>query len=207
MKKIIALVLAIIMMASMSVMIFAADDSGVATAPSVNVDDTTNANQSKPTVVTYKPTLGYEVIIPGDIELIENETTVGDETTYYGRGQGPVAINKAKIPAGSSIYVEVDSANEITNDNYNWLLKGEGTKSQGLEIKYNLSLTGMTSTTTLHSTTNADKLAQGSIVLFYTSAGGFKAQSATMVFETEKIVQAGDFKDTLTFSVSVEATR
>jgi len=199
MKKIIALVLAIIMMASMSVVVFAAEET-IATAPEVNLDDTDNNDKSADTIVTYKPTLGYEVIIPGDLELKENETETNDGTSYYGKGEGPVAINKAKIPAGKKIELTVESkVNTEGNAEHNWKLTGSDAKSEGLVIYYDITLGNLGQNTTA----TAGKLDQGDVVLSYTSGKGFKAQTGTLTFETEKIIQAGNFEDTLTFTAKV----
>ena len=199
MKKIIALVLAIIMMASMSVVAFAAEES-IATADPVELNDTDNSDKTADTLVEYKPTLGYEVIIPGDLELVENETETADGTTYYGKGEGPVAINKAKIPAGKKIELLVASkTNTEGNNEHNWKLTGSDAKSTGLVIYYDITLGNLGQNTTA----SAGALDQGDVVLSYTSGKGFKAQTGTLTFETEKIIQAGNFADTLTFTAQI----
>ena len=197
MKKIIALVLAIMMIASMSVVVFAANES-IPEAPAVNLDDSDNNDQSAATKIEYKPKLGYEVIIPGNLELVECSEETGDGTTYYGKGTGPVAINSAKIPAKSKLELTVTGANKIetedaadNEENMKWKLIGTSEKALGLKIFYNITLD------------ETKVLGQGDVVLSYTSGKAFKAQSGTLTFQTQKIIQAGDFEDTLTFAAKI----
>ena len=93
MKKIFALILAIVMMASMSVVVFAADKEAGAVEGS--------------TVLTYGVDQAYEVVIP------ENQTFAGSDADGY-TASGDVKATGVKIAKGEKFTITVASANSWT---------------------------------------------------------------------------------------------
>ena len=106
MKKIFALLLAIVMMAAISVPVFAAELDG-------SDDESALASTTK---VTYGVDQKYTVTIPDTISI--------DKTTR--KGSGDVTVSDVYIPAGKNIKISVTSSTEPTGSNA-WELKDSAT--------------------------------------------------------------------------------
>ena len=112
MKKLIALIIAIVMMAAMSVVAFAAE--GVAPDKEIADTDEPIEGKTEDTKITYTVLKGYIVIIPDDFDLVVNDK---DDGTSYGTGEGKVAIMKAKLNGGETLTVAA-KGNAVTGNNY-----------------------------------------------------------------------------------------
>ena len=93
MKKIFALILAIVMIASMSVVVFAEDPTDKAAGP-----------VGGSTTLTYGVCQAYEVVIPGD------QVFAGDDENGY-TATGTVEASGVKIAKGEKFTITVTSAN------------------------------------------------------------------------------------------------
>ena len=150
MKKIFALILAIVMIASMSVVVFAADKEAGA------VDGSTT--------LTYGVDQAYEVVIPGD------QTFSGDDTTGY-TASGTVEASGVKIAKGEKFTITVTSANS-------WKLvdtEGAGQTAISDPVDYDAKIGGASIKTTgkvleLESTTTSGGN-EGSATITFTTAG------------------------------------
>ena len=195
MKKIIAIVLAVVMIAAMSVTVFAADKV-------LAKDD--NSSTSDVVPVTYTSAKGYEVSIPEKFELVDANAT-GVAT-----GEGIVTINKAKLNNNETLTVTVASQNNNKDmvDGYNWKLVDTAGAD---DIGYKIAVSENTQVPENGSATNynngniaTDDLAQGNAVISYTSSAiTWSARSSKMVLTTAYSNQAGNFSDNLTFTATV----
>ena len=196
MKKIIAIVLAVVMIAAMSVTVFAAEE-GTGTK---KIDD---VNNSGTTVVTYGVDEGFEVVIPGDFNLTVDGAGVG---TSYNK---EVQVTKLQIFEGNALYVTVSGANATTAAaeeaaDYNYALVDTGKTS---EVYYNIFLNDAAGSDA-NATNKADgsKLAGTDAQLFkLVSVKTFEPVTKYLDFLTEATIQAGTFTDTLTFTAEVKA--
>lgn len=198
MKKIIALVLAIVMMASMSVVAFAATDTTV-------FGDESNLATGKneaPVEVIYDVRKGYIVVIPADFNL----TVVEDTATgkVHGTGEGIVSILKARLD-GKELLTVTAKGNAATVSGYNWVLKDKAQKAA--DVGYHIAVSG---NATAHSSLNVDDLVQTTGVIVQhdsdTDAGiGEAGRSATLTITTAESTQSGYFQDTITFTANITA--
>ena len=197
MKKIIALVLAIMMIASMSVVVFA----------DYTLEDTDEPIQgtSKNEIpVNYTVTKGYTITIPEKFDL---EEKTDDQTGLsHGEGSGTVSIKAAKLDGGEILEVAVTSANAPTGkdyagnniaDDWAWMMpdtKATGTKAAS--VGYSITMSG----------DKTGALAREGVVIDYkyndtpiTAAG----IDTLMTVLTANTSQAGIYQDKLTFTVTI----
>ena len=155
MKKLFALILAVVMIFSLSVTAFAANTTGGFTKVSFNVDPT------------------YTVTIPATVEpnKVEDNATVTYENDYTLTAQAGVRLKK-----GEYIEVTVASGFEMTTE-------------QGATLDYTITAE------------NAAVATGGVVAEFATDKN---AQSATIHIAANDPDYAGEYKDTVTFTVAVK---
>ena len=155
MKKLFALILAVVMIATMSVTAFAANTTGGSTEVSFNVDPT------------------YTVTIPATVELqkVEDNGTVTYENDYTLTAQAGVRLKKGE-------YIEVTVASDF-----------EMTTTEGATLAYTITAEG------------AAVANNGVLAEFETNKS---AQSTTIHIAANDPDYAGEYKDTVTFTVAVK---
>ena len=155
MKKLFALILAIVMIATMSTTAFAANTTGGYAELSFNVDPT------------------YTVTIPATVELqkVENNGTVTYENDYTLTAQAGVRLKKGE-------YIEVTVASDF-----------EMTTTEGATLAYGITAAG------------APVANNGVVAEFDTDKA---EQTATIHIAANDPDYAGEYKDTVTFTVAVK---
>ena len=155
MKKLFALILAVVMIATMSVTAFAANTTGGSTEVSFNVDPT------------------YTVTIPATVELqkVEDNGTVTYENDYTLTAQAGVRLKKGE-------YIEVTVASDF-----------EMTTTEGATLDYTITAE------------NAAVANNGVVATFGTDKN---AQSTTIHIAANDPDYAGEYKDTVTFTLEVK---
>lgn len=185
MRKIIAIVLAVVMIAAMSVTVFAEKNLS-------------NEDTKSPAIpVTYNVDKGYTITIPDNFEL----TDTNDDTAAEGTGN--VVINSAKLNSGETLKVTVTSENYDKDSGKDWRLLDNGGADP---LPYTITVSDVTEAAADGYTNGgiSGTLAHGGVVISYTSASkAFKPLTSKMDLQTEKTNQAGDFKDNLTFVSAV----
>ena len=155
MKKLFALILAVVMIATMSVTAFAANTEGGSTELSFNVDPT------------------YTVTIPATVELERQEDngTVTYENDYTLTAQAGVRLKKGE-------YIEVTVASDF-----------EMTTTEGATLDYTITAE------------NAAVANNGVVAEFATDKA---EQTATIHIAANDPDFAGEYKDTVTFTLEVK---
>ena len=155
MKKLLALILAITLMATMSTTAFAANTTGGSTEVSFNVDPT------------------YTITIPATVELqkVEDNGTVTYENDYTIGANAGVRLKKNE-------YIEVTVASDF-----------EMTTTEGATLDYTITAE------------NAAVATGGVVAEFATDKA---EQSATIHIAAADPDYAGEYKDTVTFTVAVK---
>ena len=155
MKKLFALILAVVMIATMSTTAFAANTTGGSTEVSFNVDPT------------------YTVTIPATVELnkVEDNGTVTYENDYTIGANAGVRLKKNE-------YIEVTVASDF-----------EMTTTEGAPIAYTITAE------------DAAVANNGVVATFGTDKN---AQSTTIHIAANDPDYAGEYKDTVTFTVAVK---
>ena len=155
MKKLFALILAVVMIATMSVTAFAANTEGGSTELSFNVDPT------------------YTVTIPATVELnkVEDNGTVTYENDYTLTAQAGVRLKKNE-------YIEVTVASDF-----------EMTTTEGATLAYTITAGG-------------NNVAMGGVVAEF--ATDKAEQTATIHIAANDPDYAGEYKDTVTFTIAVK---
>ena len=154
MKKIFALILAIALMASLSVTAFAANTTGGSTEVSFNVDPT------------------YTVIIPATVEL--NKVGADDAVTYE-NDYTITAQAGVRLKKGETIVVTVSSDYEMTT-------------TEGVTLEYTI-------------TKDNAALVDSIVAVFGTDKA---EQSSTIHIAAGDPEYAGEYKDTVTFTLEVK---
>ena len=155
MKKLFALILAVVMIATMSTTAFAANTEGGSTQVSFNVDPT------------------YTVTIPATVELqkVEDNGTVTYENDYTLTAQAGVRLKKGE-------YIEVTVASDF-----------KMTTTEGATLAYAITAEG------------AAVANNGVVAEFETNKS---AQSTTIHIAANDPDYAGEYKDTVTFTLEVK---
>ena len=155
MKKLFALILAVVMIATMSVTAFAANTTGGSTEVKFNVDPT------------------YTVTIPATVELnkVDTEGVVTYENDYTLTAQAGVRLKKGE-------YIEVTVASDF-----------EMTTTEGATLEYTITAE------------NAAVANNGVVATFGTDKN---AQSTTIHIAANDPDFAGEYKDTVTFTIAVK---
>ena len=155
MKKLFAVILAVALMATMSVTALAANNEGGSTEVSFNVDPT------------------YTVTIPATVELqkVEDNGTVTYENDYTLTAQAGVRLKKGE-------YIEVTVASDF-----------KMTTTEGATLDYTITAE------------NAAVANNGVVATFGTDKN---AQSTTIHIAANDPDYAGEYKDTVTFTVAVK---
>ena len=156
MKKLFALILAVVMIATMSTTAFAANTTGGSTEVSFNVDPT------------------YTVTIPATVELAKE--TAGDGTVTYENDYTLTAQAGVRLKKGEYIEVTVASDFEMITE-------------QGATLDYTITAE------------NAAVANNGVVATFGTDKN---AQSTTIHIAANDPDYAGEYKDTVTFTVAVK---
>jgi uncharacterized cupredoxin-like copper-binding protein len=156
MKKLFALILAVALMATMSVTAFAANTTGGSTEVSFNIDPT------------------YTVTIPATVELAKE--TAGDGTVTY-ENDYTIGAN-AGVRLKKNEYIEVTVASDF-----------EMTTTEGATLAYSITAGG-------NAVGN-----NGVVAEFETDK---TAQSTTIHIAANDPDYAGEYKDTVTFTVAVK---
>ena len=155
MKKLFALILAVVMIATMSTTAFAANTEGGSTKISFNVDPT------------------YTVTIPATVELnkVDTEGVVTYENDYTLTAQAGVRLKKGE-------HIEVTVASDF-----------EMTTTEGATLAYTITAE------------DAAVANNGVVAAFGTDKN---AQSTTIHIAANDPDYAGEYKDTVTFTVAVK---
>ena len=155
MKKLFALILAVVMIATMSTTAFAANTTSGSTEVSFNVDPT------------------YTVTIPATVELqkVEDNGTVTYENDYTLTAQAGVRLKKGE-------YIEVTVASDF-----------EMTTTEGATLAYAITAGG------------ASVANNGVVAEFATDKA---EQTATIHIAANDPDYAGEYKDTVTFTLEVK---
>ena len=155
MKKLFAIILAVALLATMSVTAFAENTAGGSTEVKFNVDPT------------------YTVTIPATVELnkVEDNGTVTYENDYTLTAQAGVRLKKGE-------YIEVTVASDF-----------EMTTTEGATLDYTITASG-----------NA-VINDGVVAEFDTDKN---TQSTTIHIAADDPDYAGEYKDTVTFTVAVK---
>ena len=155
MKKLITVLLALAMVATMSVTAFAANTTGGSTEVSFNVDPT------------------YTVTIPATVELnkVDTEGVVTYENDYTLTAQAGVRLKKGE-------YIEVTVASDF-----------EMTTTEGATLEYTITAE------------NAAVANNGVVAEFATDKA---EQTATIHIAANDPDYAGEYKDTVTFTLTVK---
>ena len=155
MKKLFALILAVVMIATMSTTAFAANTTGGSTEVSFNVDPT------------------YTVTIPATVELnkVDTEGVVTYENDYTLTAQAGVRLKKGE-------YIEVTVASDF-----------EMTTTEGATLAYAITAAGA----------SVDN--NGVVAEFDTDKA---EQTATIHIAANDLDYAGEYKDTVTFTLEVK---
>ena len=155
MKKLFALILAVVMIATMSTTAFAANTTGGSTEVSFNVDPT------------------YTVTIPATVELqkVEDNGTVTYENDYTLTAQAGLRLKRGE-------YIEVTVASDF-----------EMTTTEGATLAYTITAE------------DAAVANNGVVATFGTDKN---AQSTTIHIAANDPDYAGEYKDTVTFTVAVK---
>ena len=156
MKKLFALILAVVMIATMSTTAFAANTTGGSTEVSFNVDPT------------------YTVTIPATVELAKE--TAGDGTVTYENDYTLTAQAGVRLKKGEYIEVTVASGFKMTTE-------------QGATLDYTITAE------------NAAVANNGVVAEFATDKA---EQTATIHIAANDPDFAGEYKDTVTFTVAVK---
>ena len=191
MKKTLALILAIVMMAALAVPAFAETpvDEGVLSS------ETLVGEGTKGCTVTYGVAQSYTVSLPTAINFAyaENEQTA------------TLIVNNFVINGSNKLVITMDSAFDTTTVG-GWEMRDVAGGSTA--VPYNVEVTGKTGDnveTTVGDVTNADTAnsAAPSVVMEVNSNVDGEAGSVTLMFTTEGTKQAGDYSDQITFAVSI----
>ena len=189
MKKIFALILAIVMMASMSVVVFAGESS-----VEVNNSQTGTGEDAGllpgGTVLTYGVAEAYTVVIPADQTFAKNNAQGATEAQAF-IATAQISASGVKVAGNEKFVVSIDSAN-------NWALKDANRASS--DVAYTAYATVGETTTQLTDEGKIFDVASTTAV-----AGG--TGSAALTFYTAGTGQEGNYVDTLTFIVSMEAVQ
>ena len=155
MKKLFALILAVALMATMSVTAFAANTTGGSTKISFNVDPT------------------YTITIPATVELnkVDTEGVVTYENDYTIQAVAGVRLKKNE-------YIEVTVASDFTMQT-----------TEGATLAYSITAGG-------------NAVANNGVVAEF--ATDKNAQSTTIHIAANDPDYAGEYKDTVTFTVAVK---
>ena len=155
MKKLFALILAVVMIATMSVTAFAANTTGGSTEVKFNVDPT------------------YTVTIPATVELnkVEDNSTVTYENDYTLTAEAGLRLKKGE-------YIEVAVLSDF-----------EMTTTEGATLAYTI-------------TAENAAVAMGGVVAEF--ATDKAEQTATIHIAANDPDYAGEYKDTVTFTVAVK---
>ena len=177
MKKIFALILAIVMMAAISVPVFADTDYK---------DSEDSVDFTNTTKVTYGVDQTYTVTIPESITV--------DKVTL--KGKAVITASEVYIPAGAYIKVSVTSKNTPTGQT-------DGV-TNAWELK---ATAGSTADPVGYTVTEGESnvLARGDIFLTAASAATFEAVNKTLNIQVNKTMQVAVYEDYLTFSVAIGA--
>ena len=181
MKKIIALVVAIVMMAAIAVPAFAAGSYESGTGES--------KNQTK---VTYGVNELYVVVVPALIEMVQGQGTNAATST------SKVSIQAGyKIAAGSSIFVSVASSNY---DN-GWYMDNTKSADKLDSLPYTITAASETEKVVLTAT-----VANGTDFMEAKSGVTAPLTEVSITFATNGTDQAGSYEDLLTFTAAVKTS-
>ena len=180
MKKIFALILAIVMMASMSVVVFAE-------AP----DDKAAGAVNGSTVLTYGVAQDYVVTIPPSTDFAGT-----DEAGYTATGD--LKAEGVKIAKGETFTITVTSANAWT------LVDTEGLNGAAISdpVGYDI-LIGGSSIKATDPETQAVLATATALTLGSTTTPGGNSKTVKLDFTTAGTGQEGTYVDTLTFTVAI----
>ena len=180
MKKIIAIVLAIVMMAAISVPAFAAEQVS-----------TFEKGETGSMTVSYGIDESYTIGIPADIDFRTQDTFTNQEVT----------ASDVIIAAGKTLTVSVTST-------YTWKMNPDVASNTAVPYKvtYKLNDDQEATLTTIDGAAQETPSATA-VVLTAQPAEGLEDPvdvTTTMTFTCDGTSQAGSFSDTLTFTVAVE---
>lgn len=201
MKKTLALILAIVMMAALAVPAFAAPTPEVAGVTSEEAV-TSTGNDCK---VTYGVAQTYTISLPTAINFaVDTDLTAPNTQTCV------ISVSKLVISGGKKLVVTMDSTNEGEDANVNgWNMLAANCAPVTYTVK--------TSNPTPVNGTHVDAITDNATVLNAKVAGEVKAStilgvasnpegkggSVVLTFTTNGTSQAGDYEDTITFGVSI----
>lgn len=186
MKKIFALILAIVMIASMSVVAFAASESTKADQKQTGTGDEDAGLLPGGTVLSYGVDEAYEVLIPADQKFTKNDAAGGDVNKAF-KATAEISVSGVKVAGNEKFVISIASANDF-------YLKDSFHASS--DVQYTAYATVEDTTTQLSNNGAIFDVASTTDV-----AGG--EGSAELNFYTKGTGQEGNYVDTLTFIVSM----
>ena len=177
MKKIIAIVLAIVMMAAMSVVVFADVDTDTQAASNFETAGPVGGMN-----VTYSTSKTYTVTVPADVELI-----AGVETTRN------IYITDYMLEANETLSIKATSAN---GEDGKWELAEVDALTGATNVEYTVAADGdeKASGDVVIKATPDD------------TAAGAEDIKAVLTFNTEGTSQVANFADVITFTAVIEGT-
>ena len=180
MKKIFALILAIVMTVAISVPVFAADF----------VDTLDATSMSGATTVKYGVDQTYTITIPAEVSLL---TDAGEGKKS---GTADIVVSEVCIPANKDLTLTMTSSKSADG---NWtLVDVDGTGAE--PVVYTVS--GVQAQAGKDNITYAS-IVKGGALLVVDSAVAFQPATTTLTFVANKTMQVTHYEDTLTFSVAV----
>lgn len=183
MKKVLALVIAIVMMAAIAVPAFAADET-------YTFGPNDGETGTYDTLVEFGVTGGYTITIPVQV-------------LFSGlRGEAKVTASSVIIAGNETLNITVKSDNYGTTTAGKWVMKEKDNKST--PVDYTITMPGdpnavdvVSETTVILAVTTADSLTTpGNVISGYTD-------TVTLSLATAGTSQVGTYRDTLTFFAEV----
>lgn len=201
MKKTLALILAIVMMAALAVPAFAETtppNAGVTTQEANN----STGNDCK---VTYGVAQTYTISLPTAINFaVDTDLSAPNTQTCV------ISVSKLVISGGKKLVVTMDSANEGGDGNVNgWNMIATNcdpvtytVKTSNPDPENGTHVDTITNDATVPNAKVAGEVKASTILGVNSNAQG-KGGSVVLTFSTKGTSQAGDYEDTITFGVSI----
>ena len=198
MKKTLALILAIVMMAAFAVPAFAEPTPEVAGVTTQEANNSTG-NDCK---VTYGVGQTYTISLPTAINFaVDNDLAAPNTQTCV------ISVSKLVINGSKNLVVTMDSANE--GDDNGWQMEAANCDP----VTYTVKTSNPTPANEAHVGTITDDAVvpnavvagdvKASTILTVASNAAGKGGAVVLTFSTAGTSQAGDYEDTITFGVSI----
>ena len=196
MKKTLALILAIVMMAALAVPAFAE----ISETEGVLASDTLKAPGDSECTVTYGVRESYTVSLPTAINFAYEEN----------EQEATVSVSNFVINGSNKLVVTMDSENEGADNG--WIMKDVSDGGKSTAVPYTVSAAaaaGNKSNTTIPNETVINAVVDGDVkatpILEVASNVTGDSGGVVLTFATEGTKQAGNYSDKITFNVSIVA--